>query len=58
MANERSVIIKQLGLLSSGMQQKRADYTIKAVGLPALINQYRQEIIQFADSFELKDELP
>lgn len=50
--------VRQLEFLSPDMQQKRADYTIKAVGLPALINQYRQEIIQFADSFELKDELP
>jgi hypothetical protein len=39
-------------------QPKRADYTIKAVGPSALMQHYRQEIIAFAESFELIDELP
>lgn len=39
-------------------RQKRADYTIKAVGSPALMHQHRQAIIAFARSFELIEELP
>lgn len=39
-------------------QYKRADYTIKANGPPDLMNKYRQEIMTFARSFELIDELP
>lgn len=39
-------------------QFKRADYTIKAVGSPNMIHEHRQEIGQFAQSFELIDELP
>jgi hypothetical protein len=38
--------------------QTRADYTIKAVGPTHLIAKYRQEIIAFANSFELIKELP
>lgn len=38
--------------------QKKADYTIKAVGPPDLVNQHRESIGVFADSFELIDELP
>jgi hypothetical protein len=37
---------------------KRADYTIKANGPPDLVNKHRLDIIQFAHSFELIDELP
>lgn len=37
---------------------KRADYTIKAVGPPELMQQHRHEIIAFAESFELINELP
>lgn len=39
-------------------QYKRADYTIKASGPPDLMNKHRQEILTFARSFELIDELP
>lgn len=37
---------------------KRADYTIKASGPPALIDKHRSDILAFAHSFELIDELP
>lgn len=37
---------------------KRADYTIKASGPPHLMNKHRLEILAFARSFELIDELP
>ena len=39
-------------------EDKRADYTIKAVGPPDMILKHRSDIIQFAHSFELIDELP
>lgn len=48
------VYLRQLGL----EKEKRADYTIKAVGPPSMIEKHRHEIIQFANSFELIDELP
>jgi hypothetical protein len=38
--------------------RKRADYTIKASGPIHLVDKYRQELIAFANSFELIDELP
>ena len=37
---------------------KRADYTIKASGPPALMDQHRAALLAFARSFELIDELP
>lgn len=37
---------------------KRADYTIKAVGNPREMEKHRDEIIAFAHSFELIEELP
>ncbi|MFI0434240.1 MAG: hypothetical protein ACH350_00750 [Parachlamydiaceae bacterium] len=37
---------------------KRADYTIKASGPPKLMKIHRSDIIAFAHSFELIDELP
>ena len=37
---------------------KRADYTIKAIGSPELMDRHRSDLIQFAQSFELIDELP
>lgn len=37
---------------------KKADYTIKAQGPIELINKHRTEIVTFAQSFELIDELP
>lgn len=37
---------------------KRADYTIKASGPPHLMDKHRLEILAFARSFELIDELP
>lgn len=40
------------------IRQMRADYTIKATGSKALISQYKEEIISFAHSFELIDEVP
>jgi hypothetical protein len=40
------------------IKQIRADYTIKAWGSPDLINKHRTDIITFANSFELLDELP
>ena len=38
--------------------QKRADFTIKAQGSKTLLVKYREEIIAFARSFELKDPIP
>lgn len=38
-------------------KQMRADFTIKAVGDPNLMQQYREEIIAFARSFELIHEI-
>lgn len=40
------------------LQQMRADYTIKAVGPQNLIEQHKNEIMAFAHSFELIQELP
>lgn len=39
-------------------REKRADYTIKAVGPIELMNRYRPSIIDFAHTFELIEELP
>lgn len=39
-------------------QALRADYTIKAVGSPHLLEQYRDELIAFARSFEWIEEMP
>ena len=39
-------------------QQKASDYTIKAVGAPESILAYKEEIEQFARSFELIDAIP
>lgn len=39
-------------------QTKRADYTIKATGDPDMVRRYRTEIANFAQSFELIEELP
>lgn len=36
----------------------RADFTIKAVGTPLMIDKHRTAIIHFASHFELIDELP
>lgn len=38
--------------------KKRADYTIKATGSPPLLQKHRSDIVAFAHSFELIDELP
>ncbi len=40
------------------LKQMRADYTIKVVGLQDQIMQHRSEIIAFAHSFELIQEIP
>lgn len=37
---------------------RRADYTIKIVGPAFLINKHRKALLNFANSFELIDELP
>lgn len=39
-------------------RQMRADYTIKAMGSPILIDKHREEIEAFASSFELIQEIP
>lgn len=39
-------------------KQKRSDYTIKAVGKQEIVEKYQAEIIAFARSFELIDEIP
>lgn len=38
--------------------QKSADITIKVVGSPELVAKYQEEIINFAESFELINEIP
>ncbi|MBA3721384.1 MAG: hypothetical protein H0W88_03185 [Parachlamydiaceae bacterium] len=38
--------------------QKRADYTIKAVGSPEIIDKHHKEIMTFGQSFELIEVLP
>lgn len=50
---------KQLSLGKSPLDcYKRADYTIKASGPPALMHKHRAALLAFAHSFELIDELP
>jgi len=39
-------------------RQMRADYTIKAVGPVESLEKHKEEIISFAESFELIDEIP
>lgn len=39
-------------------KQMRADYTIKATGPERLIAKYREELLHFAKSFELIQEIP
>jgi len=39
-------------------RQMRSDYTIKAVGPPDQIQKHRKEIEQFANTFELIEEIP
>ncbi len=39
-------------------KQMRADYTIKAMGSPELIERYKEELHFFAGSFELIQEIP
>lgn len=39
-------------------KQMRADYTIKALGPSTLMSKYRREIVAFAKSFELIQEIP
>jgi hypothetical protein len=43
---------------SNHQRQMRADYTIKAVGPPSLITQHRHDLLTFANSFELIQEIP
>lgn len=43
---------------SNESRQRRADYTIKAVGPSALVDKYLHAIVQFANSFELIEEIP
>lgn len=40
------------------LQQMRSDYTIKAVGSPEMIDKHRQEITNFAHTFELIHDIP
>jgi hypothetical protein len=40
------------------LRQMRADYTIKAVGDPQIISKHMEEIVDFADTFELIEEIP
>lgn len=50
---------RQLSWESSPVnKQKRADYAIKASGAPEFIDQQREAIFNFVNSFELIDELP
>ncbi len=54
-----AVYERQLSLEKHTLDRvKRADYTIKAQGPIELVNQHRAEIVAFAQSFELIDELP
>ncbi len=47
-----------LNQLSSLSKQMQADYTIKAVGNPELIEKHREAILAFARTFELIEEIP
>lgn len=42
----------------ASIRQKRADFTIKAVGPPSLMDKYKPAILNFAKSFELIEEIP
>lgn len=54
-----SIYERQLNQENSPLDsRKRADYTIKANGPPDLINKHRADLLLFAHSFELIDELP
>ena len=44
--------------LEHRFRQMRGDVTIKAVGLPHLLQKNRDEIINFARSFQLIDDIP
>ncbi len=44
--------------LAHSNRQLRSDYTIKATGAPDSIDRHREDIEQFARSFELIEELP
>lgn len=51
--------VRKLRRKKSSLDEYRlADYTIKATGAPEIIKKYRTEIIAFAHSFGLIDELP
>lgn len=39
-------------------QQMKADYTIKAIGSPSVVKKHKSEIENFANSFELIEEIP
>ncbi|WP_068466537.1 hypothetical protein [Candidatus Protochlamydia phocaeensis] len=49
---------RMLAISSSFDKQRRADYTIKIVGAPELIDKHRHALFLFANSFELIEELP
>lgn len=54
-----SVYDRQLSLERDSFDRyKRADYTIKVIGPPDLINKHHLAIVEFAHSFELIQELP
>lgn len=48
---------KQIRLSSQSDSYKLADYTIKAIGTPFLIEKHQADIQRFANSFEFIDEL-
>jgi hypothetical protein len=57
--NLASDYVRKLAMeLSPTDRLKRADYTIKATGHPSAMGKHRDDIIAFANSFELIDELP
>lgn len=50
---------QQLSLTDSPAEkQRRADYTIKVLGPPDLMQKHRKAIIAFSNSFELIEEIP
>jgi hypothetical protein len=50
---------RQLSLSDTPLsRQRRADYTIKAIGPSSLMNRYQKDIERFAQSFELIGEIP
>jgi len=56
--HDASVKANYYGKEQDHLEQLRADITIKAVGDPKIMQKYRNDLIKFAQNFELIEELP